>query len=100
MTSPMKRMLFFLLVSFILPAVSAKASDEAKSTKEVSYLRDIWPILQRRCQGCHQPSVKQANLDLTHYDRFREGGKSGRAFVAGDPDKSLVLTLISGKREP
>src|SRR5438309_1202956 len=96
----MKRMLLLLAVSLILSAVSAKASDDAKGIKEVSYLRDIWPIIQRRCQGCHQPSVKQGNLDLTHYDRFREGGKSGPAFVAGDVDRSLVLALISGKREP
>jgi WD40 repeat protein len=66
----------------------------------VSYFRDVWPIIQRRCQGCHQPSVKQGNLDLTQYESFRAGGKTGPAFVPSDPDKSLVFALISGKREP
>ena len=64
----------------------------------MSYFPDIWPVIQRRCQKCHQPSVKQGNLD--HYEGFRTRGKSGPAFVPGDPDNSLVFVLIAGKRYP
>src|SRR5262245_17870199 len=99
MKSLLKKGLFFLLVfpSFF---ADVTASTEAKEAESVSYFQDIWPILQRRCQGCHQPSVKQGNLDLTQYQTFRSGGKSGPAFVAQDSGNSLVLALVSGKREP
>ncbi|MEW5974214.1 MAG: c-type cytochrome domain-containing protein [Acidobacteriota bacterium] len=73
---------------------------EKRGTEEVSYLRDVWPVIQRRCQGCHQPAVKLGNLDLTRYESFQAGGKSGPAFVAGDPDGSLLMALITGRREP
>jgi hypothetical protein len=95
-----KKLLAVLLACSILPAISGRASEEKQSPKEVSYFREVWPVIQRRCQGCHQPSVKQGNLDLTQYEGFRAGGKSGAAFVPGDPDNSLVFALISGKREP
>jgi len=35
---------------------------------EPSYFREIRPILQRQCQGCHQPNLKSSNLDLTTYE--------------------------------
>ena len=99
MKSLLTRALFLLLV-FPSCFADVTASTEAKEAENVSYFRDIWPILQRRCQGCHQPSVKQGNLDLTQYQTFRNGGKSGPAFVAQDSGNSLVLALVSGKREP
>src|SRR4051794_25471201 len=96
----MKKLLAVLIACSILSTISGTASEEKHSPKEVSYFRDVWPVIQRRCQGCHQPSVKQGNLDLTRYEAFRAGGKSGPTFVPGDPDKSLVFALVSGKREP
>ncbi len=98
--SRIKKLLVLLMVCSFMPAAHGKESEEKRSTGEASYFRDIWPIIQRQCQGCHQPSVKQGNLDLTHYDGFRIGGKNGPSFVPGDPDNSLVLAMVTGKREP
>ena len=62
----------------------------------VSYYQDIQPILQRSCQGCHQPSQARGDLVLTSYTDFQRGGSEGKAFIAGEPNQSLVLDLISG----
>jgi WD40 repeat protein/mono/diheme cytochrome c family protein len=67
---------------------------------EVSYSRDIRPILQRQCQGCHQPNLKTSNLDLTTYEGLRAGGKRGAAFMAGAPDQSPLLKYITGDLKP
>lgn len=75
-------------------------SDEKKPPAEASYFRDVWPIMQRRCQGCHQPALKRGNLDLTHYGGLLAGGKSGRTLVPGDPDGSLVISMLTGELEP
>ena len=72
----------------------------AQSDAKVSYFRQIRPVLQRQCQGCHQPASKQAELILTSYEGFRSGGKSGPSFLAGKPDQSLVLAYIKGDRQP
>lgn len=65
-----------------------------------SYFRDIRPILQRQCQGCHQPAVKQAGLDLTRYESFQGGGRKGPPFQAGAPGKSLLMAHLKGDAQP
>ncbi|MBK7926050.1 MAG: hypothetical protein IPJ98_00735 [Bryobacterales bacterium] len=65
-----------------------------------SFSRDIRPILQKRCQGCHQPASKASDLDVTTFEAFAKGGKRGPGFVAGTPDESLTLRYISGSVQP
>jgi len=65
-----------------------------------SYFRDVRPILQRQCQGCHQPAVKSSGLDLTSFDTLAKGGKRGPAFKAGAPAESLILKYIKGEQQP
>jgi mono/diheme cytochrome c family protein/DNA-binding beta-propeller fold protein YncE len=67
---------------------------------DASYFRDVRPILQRQCQGCHQPSVKSSGLDLTTFDGFSKGGKRGPAFRAGAPADSLIVKYIKGEQQP
>lgn len=86
-----------LFAGVLLPAAGLAAPDAP-----VSYFRDIRPILQRNCQGCHQPSIKQtaSNLDLTTYESFKSGGNKGAAFVRGAPEKSHVVLYLEGKLAP
>ena len=60
---------------------------------DISYLREIQPLLQRQCQGCHQPSIKSSNLDLTTYDGFKKGGKRG-------PTTSTLIPYLTGEIKP
>jgi WD40 repeat protein len=65
-----------------------------------SYYREIQPVLQKNCIGCHQPAMKSSGLDLTTFDGFRTGGKHGPAFVAGAPADSLVVRYMTGEMKP
>jgi mono/diheme cytochrome c family protein len=65
-----------------------------------SYFRDVRPILQRQCQGCHQPSVKSSGLDLTTYEGLQKGGKRGAVLQAGAPADSLITKYIKGEMQP
>src|SRR5690349_6601242 len=65
-----------------------------------SFDREIRPILQKQCQGCHQPASKSSDLDLTSFQLLQKGGKRGPGFVAGDPDNSLIVRYITGAAEP
>lgn len=67
---------------------------------DLSYDRDVRPILQKNCAGCHQPSSKASGLDLTSYTAFQVGGKRGPAFVAGAPDESLAVKYMTGAMKP
>ena len=66
---------------------------------DTSYTRDIRPILQKQCQGCHQPASKASDLDLTTFAGFAKGGRRGVAFTANAAD-SLVVKYISGAAQP
>src|SRR5690242_16296880 len=63
------------------------------SAAEPSYFREIRPILQRQCQGCHQPNLKSSNLDLTTYEGLKAGGKRGPAIA-------LVVQYLTGEAKP
>lgn len=69
---------------------------------EPSYVRDVRPILQKQCQGCHQPAMKASSggLDVTTFGALQSGGKRGVTFVAGNPDESLLVKYIDGRAEP
>ncbi len=58
-----------------------------------SYFRDVRPIIQRQCQGCHQPNLKSSSLDLTSYEGLQAGGKHG-------PAPSTLLGYITGESKP
>ncbi|MCO6456247.1 MAG: DUF1549 domain-containing protein [Pirellulaceae bacterium] len=69
---------------------------EPAAAATVSYHRQIRPLLQARCQGCHQPAKAQGEYDMTSFDRLLAGGESQQpAIVAGKPDESYLLELIT-----
>src|ERR1051326_4985457 len=57
------------------------------------YFRDIKPLLQRNCQGCHQPNLKSSDLDLTTYEGIKTGGKRGPAFA-------VIVQYLTGELKP
>ena len=69
-------------------------------TAAPSFTRDIKPILQKQCQGCHHAASKGSGLDVTSFDELRKGGKRGLAFVAGKPDESLLIRYLTGAVQP
>ena len=64
----------------------------------VSFEKDVFPILQRRCVVCHQGDTAQKGLRLTGVNAILAGGESGSAVVAGKPAASLLLTKVQGEK--
>ena len=60
---------------------------------EPSYFREVRPVLQRQCQGCHQPNLKSSNLDLSSYEGLVAGGKHG-------PGLSFLVKYVAGEMKP
>lgn len=83
-----------LVCWFGLPAQAALAANAGP----VSYHKEIWPVLQAKCQGCHQPAAPGGQLAVTTYALFLKGGEHGAAFVSGKPEASIVLEHLTGKR--
>lgn len=57
-------------------------------------------ILVGYCTGCHNQRKARNGLVLDSYTGIMQGGSSGAAIVKGDANGSLLLQLITRKREP
>ncbi|HUQ69643.1 MAG TPA: c-type cytochrome domain-containing protein [Planctomycetaceae bacterium] len=94
------RTLLAALCGLIVFGSLASAEDAKPATadaaKPVSYYRQVRPLLQRHCSGCHQPAKDGGKLVLTSVESFQKGGENGAGFVAGKPDDSLILDYIVG----
>jgi WD40 repeat protein len=83
-----------LLACAHVRADDAKPAD-AKAAPKVSFYRDVRPIFQDRCQGCHQPAKSLGGLVMTSYAAIKKGGESGSAgFVPGNPAESELLSQV------
>lgn len=87
-----------IYVLFVLAAGAAEqdAPNQAPEAA-VSFHKQIWPILQRHCQGCHQPAKKGGELLLTSFADLAKGGESGPVVVPQKPDESLLLNSLVGR---
>src|SRR5438445_8990142 len=71
------------------------------SAAERTYWQDVRPILRKNCTVCHserklaEPEVS-AGLALDKPELIRKGGKVP-VVVAGKPDESLLVTLLTTK---
>ncbi len=66
--------------------------------QEVTYLRDVLPILQSRCAACHSAATfPTAGFDAVDYDRVMNFEREGRrAVVVGDHSRSALWILTTG----
>ncbi|MCA1594849.1 MAG: hypothetical protein LC772_00255 [Chloroflexi bacterium] len=74
--------------------VSARAAPSPPA-RPVSFSNQVHPILQRHCQGCHQPANSGGGLSLTTYAGLLKGGDGGPAFKAGDPAAEESTASVS-----
>jgi len=67
---------------------------------DITYLETIRPVFQSSCLNCHNPDKQKAGLDLSTYDATMDGSDNGKVVEAGDPDKSLLIKVLTHDSEP
>lgn len=84
---------------------AATAEDQPANTEQapISFHKQVRPIFQANCVGCHQPAKDKGEYVMTSFDRLMAGGDSEKpAIVPGNPDASHLVELITtvdGKAE-
>jgi len=81
------------LLALLLLAGPAAAQD-----KPVSYKNDIVPIFAKSCNECHNEKKKKGKLDMSTYEALVKGGKKGKPWIDGNPDKSMLVEMIKGDK--
>ena len=88
------------IAALMLTGVAVRAEDVKTGVNlPVSYHKQIQPLLQARCQGCHQASIAGGKLVLTSYAEFMKGGASGPSVIKKKPDSSPLMEYLTGKRD-
>ncbi len=72
-------------------------ADEAAIAKTPDlYATDVLPLLSKHCYACHGNEQQESGLRFDVRDAAVTGGDSGKAWIAGESDKSLLVRLVSG----
>jgi mono/diheme cytochrome c family protein len=92
---PLRILFTCVLLALTGPLLGEEPKDDSGQA-EVSYFRDVRPIFQRNCHGCHQPAKASGEYVMTDFARLLAGGEGGETAVApGAIDKSALLKMIT-----
>lgn len=84
------------IVSICLAMIPSLVSAASEQDEPVSFYKEIRPIFQAHCIGCHQPAKASGEYVMTDFARMIGSGESGvEAIVIGKPDESQLIELIT-----
>jgi Tol biopolymer transport system component/mono/diheme cytochrome c family protein len=82
-----------LFVSLLACAPQLAAAEEPA---KVSYYKDVRPIFQQHCNGCHQPAKPMGGFVMTgHADLFKAGEREKVGVVPGKPAESYLVQQVT-----
>jgi len=85
-----------------LPAASTLevSTLAAPVLEQVSFSKDLTPILQGSCVSCHGTEKISKGLDLKTYTNLMSGSQNGAVIVAGDAAASKLIQKIQSGSMP
>jgi hypothetical protein len=85
----------------VLGAISFSTAAIADAPpQQMSYKKDVKPILHDYCLNCHEPGGKgfeKSGLDMTTYKNLMKGTKFGSVIKPGDSFTSIFIQVIEGR---
>jgi len=101
---PLKRLSVAALAAvalLITTAVMAAEPSPDDSGRPVSFYRDIRPIFQENCLGCHQPARRDGKLDMATVEALLKGGETEEpGFEPGNAEESMIVILLEDGSMP
>jgi hypothetical protein len=70
---------------------------------EVSYKKDVGPIIHDYCLNCHEPGGKgyeKSGLDMQTYQSLMKGTRFGTVIKPGDSFTSIMIQVVEGRVHP
>ena len=87
-----------VLLACISAAAQTPGKKESPLPEKVSYFKDVRPVFQQHCQGCHQPAKAEGGYVMTtHAALLKKGDSEVAGVVPGQPSKSFIVEQITGK---
>jgi hypothetical protein len=71
------------------------------SQPQISYKRDVYPVLKNNCLACHTPpqgkGYLKTGLNMHSYETLMQGTRYGPVIVPGDSRHSILNMLVEGR---
>jgi hypothetical protein len=83
----------------VVAPASPQNAAKALASGDISYVRDIKPILHDYCVSCHAPKESayiKTGLDLTSYETMMKGTRFGPVVIPGNSETSTLTKLLTG----
>jgi len=80
-------------LTYLLSVLVVSLSDSSLA-EPIDFLRDVAPILERRCLSCHNDRDRRGGLSLQSGASAAKGGESGKVIVPGKPETSYLLDVV------
>jgi hypothetical protein len=97
----MQRTLVCLVAGSATLSLTALASPDlsklppAAKQEGLTYAKDIKPILQSSCFGCHGPQRQRGGLRLDSLERVLEGSEDGKVIVPNKSEESPLVLAVA-----
>lgn len=98
-------MFAFKPISTAAPLVilALTAMSGCEKAPQVSYSKDVKPIIDEHCMKCHEAGGEgeiKSGLNMETYANLMKGTKFGPMIVPGDAFGSNLVVLIEGRADP
>ncbi len=88
-------------VTTAAPATAPAVKSASVVVGNVSYAKQIKPLLDEKCADCHKDDTIKGGFDIATIAAMTKGGKKGGAgIIAGKPDESSLVQYIEGTKKP
>jgi hypothetical protein len=87
-----------ILGAALLPVLAA-----CGGVNDVSFSRDVQPILADNCLVCHQEGgqgYEASGFSMATYDDLMKGTRNGPMVIPGDAEGSNLVVLMEGRADP
>ena len=83
------------------PPVSTPTGNAAGApTGNVSFAKDVKPIFENSCIGCHGVNQVKAGLDLRTYESLMAGSSNGPVIVTSKSTDSFLVQMVTEGKMP
>ena len=67
----------------------------AQNKTDVSYSKNIFPLIKARCLKCHERDDENPNdYAMDNYDLLRKSGKTKNIIIPGDAENSYIIKKL------
>lgn len=78
----------------VAPAPATEGNPAPADGDKLVFQHVILPILEAKCNKCHNEEKSKGDLRMDTYELTLQGGENGKNIVAGKPEESLTITRI------